>query len=133
MDDQVKQPTIDEYQDRPDLPEHHRISYLPLDRDYCTNHADELESILQDLNSLFSTVGAEITVSESVLTIDVHEEKFASVMTRKAGRKAKGFNKQYEEIMAYRETHTAMETAEWLGLTKQTYYRRMKELRESQN
>mgnify|MGYP000974278028 CR=1 FL=1 len=35
--------------------------------------------------------------------------------------------------MAYRETHTAMETAEWLGLTKQTYYRRMKELRESQN
>ena len=37
---------------------------------------------------------------------------------------------RYEEIIAYRKNHTVMETAEWLGLTKQTYYRRMKEWKE---
>jgi hypothetical protein len=36
--------------------------------------------------------------------------------------------------MAYRETHTAEETFEWLGLTKKTYYRRIKEMKaELQN
>ena len=112
------------------LPEHHKINGFPLERAYCENNSETLETILQDLNGLFSAVGAEITIQNCVLTIDVNEEKFTSVTKRKAGRKSKRMNKQFEEIMAYRETHTAMETAEWLGLTKQTYYRRIKELKE---
>ena len=117
-----------------ELPEHHRIHHLPLDKEYCDNQPDALESILQNLNDLFSAIGVEITVDDHTLSIDIAEEKFASVTTRKAGRKKKDANQRYEEIMAYRETHTAEETFEWLGLTKQTYYRRIKELKaELQN
>ena len=112
-----------------ELPEHHRIHHLPLDKEYCDNQPDTLESILQNLNDLFSAIGVEITVDDHTLSIDITEEKFASVTTRKAGRKKKDANQRYEEIMAYRETHTAEETFEWLGLTKQTYYRRIKELK----
>ena len=116
------------------LPEHHRIHRLPLDGSYCIENADALESILQNLNDLFSAVGVEITVDDHTLTIDVNEERFNSVTTRRAGRKKKDANQRYEEIMAYRDTHTAQETFEWLGLTKQTYYRRIKELKaELQN
>lgn len=116
------------------LPEHHTIHCLPLDASYCIENADTLEAVLQDLNSLFSAVGVEITVDDHTLSIDITEEKFASVITRKAGRKKKDANQRYEEIMAYRDTHTAQETFEWLGLTKQTYYRRIKELKaELQN
>ncbi len=114
-----------------ELPEHHRIHHLPLDKEYCDNQPDALESILQNLNDLFSAVGVEITVDDHTLTIDVNEERFNSVTTRRAGRKKKDANQRYEEIMAYRETHTAEETFEWLGLTKQTYYRRIKELRSA--
>jgi hypothetical protein len=114
-----------------ELPEHHRIHHLPLDKEYCDNQPDALEAVLQDLNSLFSAAGVEITVDDHTLSIDIAEEKFASVTTRKAGRKKKDANQRYEEIMAYRETHTAEETFEWLGLTKQTYYRRIKELRSA--
>jgi len=114
-----------------ELPEHHRIHHLPLDKEYCDNQPDALESILQNLNDLFSAIGVEITVDDHTLSIDITEEKFASVTTRKAGRKKKDANQRYEEIMAYRETHTAEETFEWLGLTKQTYYRRIKELRSA--
>ncbi len=114
-----------------ELPEHHRIHHLPLDASYCTENADTLEAVLQDLNSLFSAVGVEITVDDHTLTIDVAEEKFASVTKRSAGRKKKDANQRYEEIMAYRDTHTAQETFEWLGLTKQTDYRRIKELRSA--
>ena len=114
-----------------ELPEHHRIHHLPLDKEYCDNQPDALESILQNLNDLFSAIGVEITVDDCTLTIDVAEEKFASVTTRKAGRKKKDANQRYEEIMACRDTHTAQETFEWLGLTKQTYYRRIKELRSA--
>ena len=117
-----------------ELPEHHRIHHLPLDKEYCDNQPDALESILQNLNDLFSAIGVEITVDDHTLTIDVNEERFNSVTTRRAGRKKKDANQRYEEIMAYRETHTAQETIEWLGLTKQTYYRRIKELKaELQN
>ena len=112
-----------------ELPEHHRIHHLPLDKEYCDNQPDALESILQNLNDLFSAIGVEITVDDHTLTIDVNEERFNSVTTRRAGRKKKDANQRYEEIMAYRETHTAEETFEWLGLTKQTYYRRIKELK----
>ena len=117
-----------------ELPEHHRIHHLPLDKEYCDNQPDALESILQNLNDLFSAIGVEITVDDHTLSIDITEEKFSSITTRKAGRKKNDINKRYEEIMAYRETHTAQETFEWLGLTKQTYYRRIKELKaELQN
>ena len=114
-----------------ELPEHHRIHHLPLDKEYCDNQPDALESILQNLNDLFSAIGVEITVDDHTLTIDVNEERFNSVTTRRAGRKKKDANQRYEEIMAYRDTHTAQETFEWLGLTKQTYYRRIKELRSA--
>ncbi len=115
------------------LPEHHMIQHLPLDKTYCEESADALEAVLQEINGLLNPVGIIFTADEYVLTIDVCEEKFTSVTTRRAGRKSKDTNKQYEEIMAYRETHTAMETAEWLGLTKQTYYRRMKQLKDEKS
>ena len=113
-----------------ELQDHHKIKSLPLDKSFCTEKADELEAILQELNDLLNTAGIEIRAVESTLTIDVNGEKFASVTKRKAGRKKKNATQQYEEILAYRETHTAQETFEWLGLTKQTYYRRIKELKK---
>ena len=113
-----------------ELQDHHKIKSLPLDKSFCTEKADELEVILQELNDLLNTAGIEIRAAESTLTIDVNGEKFASVTKRKAGRKKKNATQQYEEILAYRETHTAQETFEWLGLTKQTYYRRIKELKK---
>ncbi|MBR6951368.1 MAG: hypothetical protein IKH56_06525 [Oscillospiraceae bacterium] len=113
-----------------ELQDHHKIKSLPLDKSFCSEKADELEAILQELNDLLSVAGIEIRAAESTLTIDVNGEKFASVTKRRAGRKKKNATQQYEEILAYRETHTAQETFEWLGLTKQTYYRRIKELKK---
>lgn len=113
-----------------ELQDHHKIKSLPLDKSFCSEKADELEAILQELNDLLSVAGIEIRAAELTLTIDVNEEKFASVTKRRAGRKKKNATQQYEEILAYRETHTAQETFEWLGLTKQTYYRRIKELKK---
>lgn len=113
-----------------ELQNHHKIKSLPLDKSFCSEKADELEAILQELNDLLSVAGIEIRAAESTLTIDVNGEKFASVTKRRAGRKKKNATQQYEEILAYRETHTAQETFEWLGLTKQTYYRRIKELKK---
>ena len=109
-----------------ELQDHHKIKSLPLDKSFCTEKADELEAILQELNDLLNTAGIEIRAVESTLSIDVNGEKFASVTKRRAGRKKKNATQQYEEILAYRETHTVQETFEWLGLTKQTYYRRIK-------
>lgn len=111
------------------LPVHHRVCYLPLDTAYCTENADALEATLQELNDIFSAVGTVLTVVDHTLTIDIAEEKFSSVTKRKAGRKKNDVGKRYEEIMEYRETHTAEETFAWLGLTKQTYYRRLKEMK----
>ena len=113
-----------------ELQDHHKIKSLPLDKSFCTEKADELEAILQELNDLLNTAGIEIRAVESTLTIDVNGENFASVTKRRAGRKKKNATQQYEEILAYRETHTAQETFEWLGLTKQTFYRRIKELKK---
>lgn len=113
-----------------ELQDHHKIKSLPLDKSFCSEKADELEAILQELNDLLSVAGIEIRAAESTLTIDVNGEKFASITKRRAGRKKKNATQQYEEILAYRETHTAQETFEWLGLTKQTYYRRIKELKK---
>ena len=111
------------------LPSHHRISCLPLDKSYCEENAEALEAALQELNDLFSSIGTVLTVVDHTLTIDINEEKFSSVTKRKAGRKKNDVGKRYEEIMEYRETHTAEETFAWLGLTKQTYYRRLKEMK----
>ena len=116
--------------DEATLPVHHRVCNLPLDKTYCSENADALEATLQELNEMFSAVGVEMTTDNHTLTIDINEEKFTSVTTRKAGRKRNNLSKRYEEIMEYRETHTAEETFQWLGLTKQTYYRRMKEMKE---
>ena len=113
-----------------ELQDHHKIKSLPLDKSFCTEKADELKAILQELNDLLNAAGIEIRAAESTLTIDVNGEKFASVTKRRAGRKKKNATQQYEEILAYRETHTVQETFEWLGLTKQTYYRRIKELKK---
>ena len=113
-----------------ELKDHHKIKSFPLDKTYCSESAEELETILQELNELLSTAGIEIRAAESTLTIDVNDEKFQSVTKRRAGRKKKNASQQYEEILAYRETHTVQETFEWLGLTKQTYYRRIKELKK---
>lgn len=121
-----------------DLQDHHKIKCIPLDQRYCIEKAEDLEAILQELNNLLGTAGIEIRAAGSTLTIDVNEEKFSSVTKRRAGRKKKQASQMYEEILEYRKTHTVQETFEWLGLTKQTYYRRLKELRkenetESQN
>lgn len=110
-----------------DMPEHHCIHYFALDATYYDAHADDLEAALQDLNELFSSAGILLTAEEGSLKIDVNEEKYQSVTKRKAGRKKNDVGKRYEEIMEYRETHTAQETFEWLGLTKQTYYRKLKQ------
>ena len=58
-------------------------------------------------------------------------EKYKSIPTRRAGRRKKKTNVLYEQIVEYSKTHTAMETAEWLGLTRQTYYRKLKQHREN--
>ena len=113
-----------------ELTDHHTIRVFPLDKAYCSARADELETILQEINDLLGSAGIEISAAESTLTIDINNEKFVSVTKRKAGRKKKNASQQYEEILAYRETHTVQETFEWLGLTKQTYYRRIKELKK---
>ena len=110
-----------------DMPEHHRIHCFALDTAYYDIHADDLEATLQDLNELFSSAGILLTSEEGSLKIDVNEERFQSVTKRRAGRKKNDVGKRYEEIMEYRETHTAQETFEWLGLTKQTYYRKLKQ------
>lgn len=117
-------------ENKEELKDHHKVKSLPLDKAFCSEKADELEAILQELNQLLNAAGIEIRAEESTLSIDVNEEKFASVTKRRAGRKKKNATQQYEEILAYRETHTVQETFEWLGLTKQTYYRRIKELKK---
>ena len=113
-----------------ELRDHHKVKSFPLDKSFCMEKADEVEAILQELNDLLNCAGIEIRAEEATLTIDVDREKFASVTKRRAGRKKKNASQQYEEILAYRETHTVQETFEWLGLTKQTYYRRIKELKK---
>lgn len=110
-----------------DMPEHHRTHYFALDSAYYDIHADDLEAALQDLNELFSSAGILLPAEEGSLKIDVNEERFQSVTKRRAGRKKNDVGKRYEEIMEYRETHAAQETFEWLGLTKQTYYRKLKQ------
>ena len=56
----------------------------------CPTRRDVLDiqdAIDDGLHDLFSAIGVEITVDDHTLSIDIAEEKFASVTTRKAGRK----------------------------------------------
>lgn len=111
---------------------HHSIYELHLDDSYYSAHAEEFEKQLEELNDKFAPLGIKIAADKSsVLRMDIHEEKFTSCTARHAGRKRKKSNKMLEEILEYRKTHTAAQTAEWLGLTKQTYYRKLKEHKDS--
>lgn len=114
--------------DSEELKAHHIIKRLHLDDTYYSSNPKELEKILQELNDKLNNVGIKITASrKTILRIDINEEKFHDVTNRKAGRKKKKTDTTIDEINEYRETHTAMETAAWLGLTRQTYYRKLKE------
>ena len=112
----------------PDLKSHHTILRVHLDDAYYSENPKELEEILQELNDRLDCVGIRLTASrKTVLRFDINNEKFSDVTTRKAGRKKKKTDTTIAEINEYRATHTAMETAAWLGLTRQTYYRKLKE------
>ena len=107
---------------------HSTIVDIHLDDGYYSDQPQALEDCLQTLNGLLDTVGVKLTAdSHSLLSVSIDEEKLYSVTVRRAGRKKKKTDARLDEIMQYRETHTAMETAEWLGLTRQTFYRKMKE------
>ena len=65
------------------------------------------------------------------LKVHIDLDKFQSITTRRAGRRKKKTNMLYEQIMEDSQTHTAMETAAWLGLPRQTYYRKLRQHREN--
>lgn len=121
--------------DNPDktaLEPHYLTQWLHLDNAYYSEHADELENILMSLNDQLAKVGVCITADEqSVLTFSVNQDEFNLMTQRRAGRKKKHSNHMLAEVMEYGKTHTPMETAAWLGLTRQTYYRKLKEHREA--
>ncbi len=103
---------------------------IKLDNLYYSFHQKELEEILQDLNNVLDTAAIKLTANEfTELKVEINLDKFQTITKRRAGRKKKKTNVLYEEILEYTKTHTAMETAEWLGLTRQTYYRKLKEHR----
>lgn len=115
-------------EEKTDLKAHHIIKRVHLDDAYYSTKPKELEKILQELNDKLDCVGLKLTASrKTILRIDINDEKFHDVTNRKAGRKKKKTDTTIDEINAYRETHTAMETAAWLGLTRQTYYRKLRE------
>ena len=64
--------------------------------------------------------------SLTALRFDIDMDKFQLITRRRAGRKRKKSGILYEQVLEYRKTHTAIETAEWLGLTRQTFYRKLK-------
>ena len=114
------------------LTPHHLKKQIFLSNLYYTVHPEELEQILQDLNAELSKAGITLTADEyTYLNIDIDQDKLTVLTTRKAGRKKKRSGVLYEQVMEYAKTHTSMEVAEWLGLTRQTYYRKLKAHRES--
>ena len=114
------------------IPHHHLTKQVSLNNLYYSFHKEELEQTLQALNKHLEKAGVKLTADEyTYLTIDIDQEKFNSVTKRKAGRRKKKTSVLYEQVMEYAKTHTSMETAEWLGLTRQTYYRKLKEHREN--
>ena len=116
--------TVEEEQ----IQHHNTIVDIHLDDGYYSDQPQALEECLQTLNRQLESVGVKLTAdSHSLLSVNIDEEKLYSVTVRRAGRKKKKTDARLDEIMQYRETHTALETAEWLGLTRQTFYRKMKE------
>lgn len=114
------------------LEPHYLTEELHLDNHYYSGHPEELEQILSSLNDQLAKVGVSITANEqSILTFSVNQDEFNMMTQRRAGRKKKHSNHMLEEVMEYGKTHTPMETAAWLGLTRQTYYRKLKEHREA--
>lgn len=112
------------------LESHFLAKTIKLDNLYYSFHQKELEEILQSLNNVLNTAAIKLTANEfTELKVEINMDKFQSITKRRAGRKKKKTNVLYEEILEYTKTHTAMETAEWLGLTRQTYYRKLKEHR----
>ena len=69
----------------PGIPEHHKIIHLPLDKVFCEENSSGLETILQDLNVLFSSVGTVITVEGTSLTIDIVKVRFRLVRNGNSG------------------------------------------------
>ena len=113
------------------LPRLHLTKQISLNNLYYSFHKEELEKILQDLNRELEKVGVKLTADEyTYLIVDIDQEKLTSVTKRRAGRRKKKTSVLYEQVMEYAKTHTAMETADWLGLTRQTYYRKLKAHRE---
>ncbi len=115
-----------------ELPEHHSVYAFQLDDAYYREHGSELEQLLEQLADQLGKVGIVLTAdADSVLTMDVNEDKFSAVTVRRAGRKKKKTNRILSEIQEYRKNHTMEETAEWLGLTRKTLYRKLKEHAEA--
>lgn len=113
------------------LAPHHLKKQIFLNDLYYTAHQEELEKILQELNTELSKAGISLSANEyTYLSIDIDLDKMTVLTTRKAGRKRKKTGILYEQVMEYAKTHTSMEVAEWLGLTRQTYYRKLKTHRE---
>ena len=116
------------------LKPHHLKKQLLLNNLYYSIHNEELEKTLQELNTELSKAGIILMADEyTTLTIDIDQDKMTVLTTRKAGRKKKRSGVLYEQVMEYAKTHTSMEVAEWLGLTRQTYYRKLKTHREEQH
>jgi len=114
------------------LKPHYLDETIKLNDLYYSFHQEELEAILQKLNEVLGSAAVTLTADEySELKILIDLDKFQSVTTRRAGRRKKKTNVLYEQILEYSKTHTAMETAAWLGLTRQTYYRKLKQHREN--
>ncbi len=113
------------------LKPHHLKKQMLLNNLYYSIHKEELEKTLQKLNTELSKAGITLTADEyTTLTIDIDQDRMTVLTTRKAGRKKKKSGVLYEQVMEYAKTHTSMEVAEWLGLTRQTYYRKLREHRE---
>ena len=113
------------------LKPHHLKKQILLNNLYYTTNKEELEKTLQELNAELSKAGITLTADEyTTLSIDIDQDKMTVLTTRKAGRKKKKSGVLYEQVMEYAKTHTSMEVAEWLGLTRQTYYRKLKVHRE---
>ena len=113
------------------LKPHHLKKQILLNNLYYSIHKEELEKTLQELNTELSKAGITLTADEyTTLTIDIDQDRMTVLTTRKAGRKKKKSGVLYEQVMEYAKTHTSMEVAEWLGLTRQTYYRKLREHRE---
>ena len=70
------------------LTPHHFKKQIRLNNLYYTIHQEELETILQELNTELSKAGITLTADEyTYLNIDIDQDKMTVLTTRKAGRK----------------------------------------------